>query len=57
LNFSAQLMDVAMKGLGAHIEFAYYPGTHFTVGTPAYKKAENDFLERKYLEWLDGRKK
>jgi len=41
-----------MKTLGANIEFAYYPGTHFTVATPEYKKAQDGFLLKKYLEWL-----
>jgi hypothetical protein len=52
LNFSAKLMENEMKKIGADIEFAYYPGTHFTVATPAYKKAQDGFLLKKYLEWL-----
>ena len=53
LNFSAMLMEAEMKKLHANIPFAYYPGTHFTVATPAYKKDEGAFLEQKYLEWLN----
>lgn len=52
LNFSATLMEKEMKKLGANIEFAYYPGTHFTVATPEYKKAQDGFLLKKYREWL-----
>jgi hypothetical protein len=37
--FSVKLMENEMKKLVADIEFAYYPGTHFTVATPEYKKA------------------
>lgn len=47
-----RIMETEMKKLGANIEFAYYPGTHFTVATPAYGKAQNDFLLKKYQEWL-----
>lgn len=52
LNFSVMLMETEMKKLNANIEFAYYPGTHFTVTTPAYKKAQDAFLSKKYVEWL-----
>jgi Putative esterase len=52
LNFSVMLMEKEMKKLNAGIVFAYYPGNHFTVGTPEYKKAESLWLEQKYLEWL-----
>jgi hypothetical protein len=52
LNFSVMLMEEEMKKIGSPIKFAYYPGTHFTVATPEYKKAENAWLKEKYLEWL-----
>ena len=52
LNFSAMLMEKEMKKLNADIEFAYYPGTHFTVATPEYKKDETMFLVKTYLKWL-----
>lgn len=51
-NPAIKLMEKEMKKLHANIEFAYYPGTHFTVGTPKYRKDELVFLEKKYLEWL-----
>lgn len=51
LNFSVMLMEKEMKKRNFNIEFAYYPGTHFTVTTPEYKKAEMMFLKQKYLEW------
>jgi len=52
LNFPAMLMEEAMKKLGADMPFAYYPGTHFTVTTPEYKKAEMMWLKTAYLRWL-----
>lgn len=44
------LMEKEMKKLNADIEFAYYPGNHFTVGTPEYKKVQDAFLLKKYQE-------
>ena len=52
LNFSAMLMEQEMKKLGADITFAYFPGTHFTVGGPAYRQAETQWLKKTYLNWL-----
>ncbi|MDO7851158.1 alpha/beta hydrolase-fold protein [Hymenobacter convexus] len=52
LNFSAMLMEQQMKKLGADVVFAYYPGTHFTVSTPEYRKAEIQWLKKTYLQWL-----
>lgn len=57
LNFAVMLMEKEMKKLGANIEFAYYPGNHFTVVTAAYKKAQDGFLLKKYQEWLKLNKK
>lgn len=51
-NLAVKLMEMEMKKLRANIQFSYYPGNHFTVSTPQYKKDENDFLATKYLEWL-----
>lgn len=56
LNFSVMLMEAEMKKLGANIKFEYYPGTHFTVATPQYKKDENGWLKKTYLEWLKSKK-
>lgn len=52
LNQPVQLMEQAMKALGADIAFAYFPGTHFSVFTPDYKKAETQWLKKTYLAWL-----
>lgn len=51
-NPAIKLMEMEMKKIHAGIEFAWYPGGHFNVGTPQYRKDENTFLEKKYLEWL-----
>lgn len=52
LNFPAMLMEKEMKKIGANMPFAYYPGDHFTVTTPEYKKAETLWLKTVYLRWL-----
>ena len=52
LNVSVLLMEQAMKKLGADITFAYFPGTHFTVGGPEYRQAETQWLKQAYLAWL-----
>lgn len=52
LNQPVMLMEQEMKKLGADMPFAYYPGTHFTVGTPAYRQAESEWLAKAYLRWL-----
>jgi hypothetical protein len=49
---AVQLMEEEMKKLGAGITFAYYPGDHFSVVTAEYKKAWDDFLLKRYKEWL-----
>lgn len=52
LNHAVTLLETEMKKLNASVDFAYYPGDHFTVGTPVYRKDGNQFLVRKYMEWL-----
>ena len=52
LNFAVMLMEQEMKKLGADMPFAYYPGDHFSVVTPEYKKAEIQWLKKTYLQWL-----
>lgn len=52
LNKPIHLMEDEMKKIGATIAFAYYPGTHFTVTTPAYRHDQDLWLEAKYQEWL-----
>ncbi|GGF15419.1 hypothetical protein [Hymenobacter cavernae] len=52
LNLPVMLMEKEMKKPGANMPFAYYPGTHFTVATPDYRKAEIMRLKQMYLRWL-----
>lgn len=52
LNLSVMLMEQEMKKLGADMPFAYYPGDHFSVVTPEYRKAETQWLKKTYLHWL-----
>jgi len=52
LQKPVHLMEEEMEKIGATIAFAYYPGTHFTVSTPAYRKDQDQWLENKYHEWL-----
>jgi hypothetical protein len=52
LNHAVSMLESEMKKLNAAFVFAYYPGDHFTVSTPEYRKDGYRFLEQKYLEWL-----
>jgi len=52
LNYPVYLLDKQMKDLNSTFQFAYYPGDHFTVNTPEYRKDGNQFLKQKYWEWL-----
>ena len=52
LNLPVHLLEDEMKKINATITFAYYPGDHFTVTTPAYRHDENQWLQEKYQEWL-----
>jgi hypothetical protein len=52
LNKPVHLMEDEMKKINATIAFAYYPGNHFTVTTPAYRHDQDMWLEAKYQEWL-----
>ena len=52
LNHAVTMLETEMKKLNSTFKFAYYPGDHFTVWTPEYKKDGNQFLEQKYMEWL-----
>ncbi len=54
---AVRLMEEEMKKLGAGITFAYYPGDHFSVVTGEYKKAWDDFLLKRYREWLKSQEK
>lgn len=51
LNTSVSLLEQEMKKLNSKFVFAYYPGDHITVQTPAYKQDQSLFLEQKYIEW------
>jgi S-formylglutathione hydrolase FrmB len=52
LNYPVHLLEKQMKELNSNFQFAYYPGDHFTIGTPEYRKDGNQFLKQKYLEWI-----
>ena len=52
LNHAVNSLEVKMKKLNSTFQFAYYPGDHFTVSTPGYRKDGYQFLKQKYLEWL-----
>ena len=57
LNSAVHLLDTEMKKLNTGFVFEYYPGDHFTVFTPEYRKAAEHFLVTKYLEWQQENKK
>jgi hypothetical protein len=57
LNSAVHLLDTEMKKLNTGFVFEYYPGDHFTVWTPEYRKAGEHFLVAKYLEWQKENKK
>lgn len=50
-NPAIYLMEKNIATNYPDIHFNYYPGNHFTVVTPEYKKAEMNWLRDKYLEW------
>lgn len=52
LNHAVVLLENEMKKIHAGFTFAYYPGDHFTVSSPEYRKDGNHFLLQKYTEWL-----
>lgn len=51
LNGAVHLLEEEMQKLDTKFVFAYYPGDHFTVGTPEYRKAGVQFLVAQYMEW------
>ncbi len=57
LNSAVHLLDSEMKKLNTGFVFEYYPGDHFTVSTPEYRKAAERFLVTKYLQWQKENKK
>jgi hypothetical protein len=56
LNYAVKLLDGEMKKLNSSFVFGYYPGDHFTVSTPEVRAIGNQFLEKKYQEWLANHK-
>ena len=54
LNFAVRLMEDEMKKLNTKFIFVYYPGDHFTVQTPEYKSGGFQFLQNKYIEFLNS---
>lgn len=52
LNYAVHVLDEEMQKLHAEFVFAYYPGDHFTVSSPEYRKDGNKFLEQKYVEFM-----
>jgi hypothetical protein len=57
LNSAVHLLEGEMKKLNTGFVFEYYPGDHFTVSTPEYRKAAASFLITKYLDWQKENKK
>lgn len=51
LNYAVQLLETSMKELNSKFVIEYYPGDHFTVSSPQFKKDGSAFLEQKYMEW------
>jgi Putative esterase len=51
LNGAVHLLESEMKKLDTRFVFAYYPGDHFTVSTPEYRKAGMEFLAQRYMDW------
>jgi hypothetical protein len=51
LQGAVHLLDKEMKALNANMIFEYFPGDHFTVGTPEYRDKGYRFLAEKYRTW------
>jgi hypothetical protein len=51
LNHSVHLFEKEMKELNTGFIFEYFPGDHFTVGTPEYRLKGMQFLAARYLQW------
>lgn len=51
LNGAVHLLEKEMKALNANMSFEYFPGDHFTVGTPEYRDKGSKFLSQRYREW------
>ena len=57
LNYAVKRMDGEMKKINASIEFAYFPGDHFTVSSSEYRKKGNSFIAQRYKEWKKNNSK
>lgn len=53
LDKAVRLLESEMKKLNANIEFAYFPGDHFTVATKEYFQKGYGFLSQRYSKWLE----
>ncbi|MCV9385454.1 alpha/beta hydrolase-fold protein [Reichenbachiella ulvae] len=53
LHKAVHLLDEEMQKLNADMQFAYYPGDHFTVFTEEYKQAGVAFLTECYAKWKE----
>jgi len=51
LNGAVHLLEKEMKTLNANMAFEYFPGDHFTVGTPEYREKGLHFIAERYKEW------
>ncbi len=51
LQGAVHLLEKEMKALYANMQFEYFPGDHFTVGTPEYREKGMKFLAQAYAAW------
>ena len=51
LQGAVHLLEKEMKALNANMNFEYFPGDHFTVGTAEYRDKGYKFLSERYKEW------
>ena len=52
LNYAVHLLEDEMKKINASVQFAYFPGDHFTVSSKEYYKTGQSFISSRYKEWL-----
>jgi len=55
LNYAVHMLDNEMNKIHSGFKFTYYPGDHFTVSTPQYRKEIYQFLEERYHDWQRGK--
>lgn len=51
LNDAVHILDNEMQKMDTKFVFGYFPGDHFTVSTPEYRKAGLAFLAERYAIW------